>query len=492
MSIMATDVDTSEDRIVEIEKKINMLMKVVEERDYEITSLKNYIESRDAAESSHKHTINNDDKGKFVRSLKENSFGWYTDLEPESIYSWEQLQRDFLNCFYSTRHIVSMMELTNIRQPKEKQVIDYINRWRALSLDYMLEQLLENQLIQLPKCKRPKQARKVDDPNYCKYHRVISHPVEKCFLLKEMILKLAREKKIELDIYEVAQTNHVAVEMTLSVPPSTHFLNDHLEEVSEVTACHAVGIVEVDNNYASSEEVDNSNEVKQRTYVFDRIKPSITRSSIFQRWSMATKEEKNQCPMSTSTQTSAFKRLSISTSKRDRPLTSDFDRLKMTNDQQQREMKTLKAKPFHEENNDNKINNRVPSHMKRKLVDINTEVGSIDIFIFSHVLQLGGSTPSFSHMCCIQEDLHLHLLTRDDLHLHFQCGAAETIIIFIDHYLHLQDGAAKTIIISIFDVVTVKTIIISIFNVAQPRRSSSPSSTWCNRDDHHPHLEDGG
>ena len=86
----------------------------------------------------------------------------------------------------------------------------------------MLEQMLEKQLIQLPECKRPKQAEKVDDPNYCKYHRVISHPVGKCFVLKELIIKLAREKKIELDMDEVAQTNHVAIEMTSSVPPSTN------------------------------------------------------------------------------------------------------------------------------------------------------------------------------------------------------------------------------------------------------------------------------
>ncbi|KAA0033525.1 retrotransposon gag protein [Cucumis melo var. makuwa] len=84
----------------------------------------------------------------------------------------------------------------------------------------MLEQLIEKQIIQLPECKRPEQAGKVDDPNYCKYHGVISHPVEKCFVLKELILKLARENKIELDIDEVAQTNHVAVNMTSSVPPS--------------------------------------------------------------------------------------------------------------------------------------------------------------------------------------------------------------------------------------------------------------------------------
>ncbi|KAA0068201.1 retrotransposon gag protein [Cucumis melo var. makuwa] len=357
----------------------------------------------------------------------------------------------------------------------------------------MLEQLIEKQLIQLPERKRPEQVGKVDDPNYCKYHRVISHPVEKCFVLKELILKLARENKIELDIDEVAKTNHVAVNMTSSVPPSillydqresliqfgtfkpilvrfqqkimmsnsqnkkepiddegeewigvTHkkerqtssvqtkshfhqkhskgnifhkkkgrrnkkmwkskpikgkdedflqprrsitlaeflprsFLEDHPEEILEVTACHITSIVEVDNNYDSYEEVDNSNEIKQKTSVFDRIKPLTTRSSVFQRLSMATKEEENQCPMPTYAQTSAFKRLSISTSNKHRPSTSAFDRLKMTNDQQQREMKSLKAKPFHEKNDDDKIHSRVPSRMKRKLsVDINTE-GSLTV-----------------------------------------------------------------------------------------------------------------
>ncbi|KAA0041163.1 ty3-gypsy retrotransposon protein [Cucumis melo var. makuwa] len=63
----------------------------------------------------------------FVRSLKGNAFEWYTDLEPEVIDSWEQLKIKFLNCFYSTRRVISMMELTNTKQRKGESVIDYIN-----------------------------------------------------------------------------------------------------------------------------------------------------------------------------------------------------------------------------------------------------------------------------------------------------------------------------------------------------------------------------
>ena len=52
----------------------------------------------------------------FVRSLKGNAFDWYTDLELESIDSWELLERGFLDRFYNTYRTVSMMELTNIKQ----------------------------------------------------------------------------------------------------------------------------------------------------------------------------------------------------------------------------------------------------------------------------------------------------------------------------------------------------------------------------------------
>ena len=51
----------------------------------------------------------------------------------------------------------------------------------------------------------------------------------------------------------------------------------------------------------------------------------------------------------------------------------------MTSDQHKKEMKTLKVKSLHEENNNEKIHSRVPSRMKRRLsIDINTE-GSLTV-----------------------------------------------------------------------------------------------------------------
>ncbi|KAA0041727.1 retrotransposon gag protein [Cucumis melo var. makuwa] len=246
--------------------------------------------------------------------------------------------------------------------------------------------------------------------------------------------------------------------ITLAEFLSRRFLEDHPEEILEVTACHTTSIVEVNNNYDSYEEVDNSNEIKQRTSVFDRIKSLTTRSSVFQRLSMATKEEENQCPTYTYTRTSAFKRLSISTLKKDRPSTSSFDRLKMTNDQQQRKMKSLKAKPFHGENGDDKIHSRVPSRMKRKVsVDINIEAS----FIFLKKLRHCFFKFKF-------KGFKLHRCSREDLHLHLSmCCNREAC--------HRKYVAAEKIVVS---------------NMLQPRRSSSQSrrsssQIYYNREDRH-------
>ncbi|XP_015072668.1 uncharacterized protein LOC107016840 [Solanum pennellii] len=58
--------------------------------------------------------------------------------------------------------------------------------------------------------KRPDEAGKYDDPNYCKYHRLVSHPLEKCFVFKDRVMRLANENKIILDD-EKASSNHTSI-----------------------------------------------------------------------------------------------------------------------------------------------------------------------------------------------------------------------------------------------------------------------------------------
>ncbi|KAM1132645.1 hypothetical protein ACFX19_047713 [Malus domestica] len=310
----------------------------------------------------------------FVRLLKGNAFEWYTDLEPESINSSEQLEKEFLNRFYSTRRTVSMLELTSTKQWREEPVMDYINRWRNLSLDCkdrlseissiemciqgmqwglqyilqgikprtfeelatrahdmelsiahhgkkepitdfkmdkvftsradnhgkkpaneafttktipiktssapvkisfnnkakeikrsepshtqdrykntlreleqkvypfpdsdmdaMLDDLLEKKVIELPECKRPEEMNRTNDPKYCKYHRIVGHHMGKCFILKELIMKLAQQGRIELDLEDTAATHTTTIVFGAFDPVPLQEIHDHSYQCTSYT-----------------------------------------------------------------------------------------------------------------------------------------------------------------------------------------------------------------------------------------------------------------
>ncbi|KAL0358195.1 UNVERIFIED_CONTAM: hypothetical protein Scaly_1505200 [Sesamum calycinum] len=67
---------------------------------------------------------------------------------------------------------------------------------------YIFYELLERKLIKLPESKCPDKVGRVKDPNYCKYHRVFNHPIERYFVVKEKIMALAKEGNIILDTEE--------------------------------------------------------------------------------------------------------------------------------------------------------------------------------------------------------------------------------------------------------------------------------------------------
>ena len=81
----------------------------------------------------------------------------------------------------------------------------------------ILDELLKSKLIQLSESKRPKKANRVNDPNYCKYHRLISHPIEKCFVLKDKIMELYKEGKVEFND-EVASSNLASITTAIPQP----------------------------------------------------------------------------------------------------------------------------------------------------------------------------------------------------------------------------------------------------------------------------------
>ncbi|KAA0041873.1 retrotransposon gag protein [Cucumis melo var. makuwa] len=232
-----------------IKRKINLVTKVVEEQDHEIALLREKMKTRETTESSQTPVTKTGDKGKNFDgkgNLKQHIVH-FIEIYKNAESRGDQLVRQFVRSLIGNLfewHVISVVELTNTKQRKGEPVINYINRWKALSLDckdkltelfavemctqgmhwkllYILQGIKPHTFEELATRTYDMKLRKVDDLNYCKYPQIISHPVEKYFALKELILKLVREKKIKLDIDEVAQRNHVAVKMSSSVMPST-------------------------------------------------------------------------------------------------------------------------------------------------------------------------------------------------------------------------------------------------------------------------------
>ncbi|GMY23898.1 ty3-gypsy retrotransposon protein [Fagus crenata] len=81
----------------------------------------------------------------------------------------------------------------------------------------MLDHLHTLQLIELPEIKRPEEVIQTNDPKYCKYHCLISHPVEQCFVLKDKIMELARQGKITFDDDNVV-TSNLAMTIAPTIP----------------------------------------------------------------------------------------------------------------------------------------------------------------------------------------------------------------------------------------------------------------------------------
>ena len=55
------------------------------------------------------------------------------------------------------------------------------------NIEDILRTLLEHGKLELHYPKRPGQESRMDDPNYCPYYWMVSHPLKECFILKEKV-----------------------------------------------------------------------------------------------------------------------------------------------------------------------------------------------------------------------------------------------------------------------------------------------------------------
>ncbi|KAM1773934.1 hypothetical protein ACFX12_043368 [Malus domestica] len=103
-------------------------------------------------------------------------------------------------------------------------------------MDAMLDDLLEKKVIELPECKHPEEMNRTNDPKYCKYHRIVGHHVGKCFILKELIMKLAQQGRIELDLEDTAATHTTTIVFGSFDPVPLQEIPNHFYQCTSYTA----------------------------------------------------------------------------------------------------------------------------------------------------------------------------------------------------------------------------------------------------------------
>ncbi|GAA0145871.1 hypothetical protein LIER_36213 [Lithospermum erythrorhizon] len=90
----------------------------------------------------------------------------------------------------------------------------------------MFDELMKAKFIELPVSKRPKEESQRTEPNFCKYHRILGHPIEKCFIFKERVMDLARKGTITLEEDKLS-SNHIT--LTIVQPTKVRVPNEFWE-----------------------------------------------------------------------------------------------------------------------------------------------------------------------------------------------------------------------------------------------------------------------
>ncbi|KAK4381112.1 hypothetical protein Sango_2999300 [Sesamum angolense] len=92
----------------------------------------------------------------------------------------------------SAKDNVATRKNVHYERPQRKLTLKEMQAREYPFLDFdvprIFDDLLEANLIDLPKMKRPEEAERKDDPKYCKYHRLVGHAIQDCFMFKDKVM----------------------------------------------------------------------------------------------------------------------------------------------------------------------------------------------------------------------------------------------------------------------------------------------------------------
>ncbi|KAM1127727.1 hypothetical protein ACFX1X_038164 [Malus domestica] len=130
---------------------------------------------------------------------------------------------------------------------------------------------------------------RVNDPRYCKYHRIVSHHVGKCFVLKELIMKLAQQKQIELDLEDTFVTLITTITFGYFNPMPLQMTSDHSRPCSSNTAPSAQPSLRANDQNAPTNDEEGWTLVTYKKT--KKPRPQAT-------WPKVEQRKKHRCPNS--------------------------------------------------------------------------------------------------------------------------------------------------------------------------------------------------
>ncbi|TQD80485.1 hypothetical protein C1H46_033948 [Malus baccata] len=187
----------------------------------------------------------------------------------------------------------------------------------------MLDDLLDKKVISLPECRRPEEMNRTDSPRYCKFHRFISHPTKKCFVLKDLFLKLAQQGKIELDLEDTVAAHITTIVFESLDLVHLRSMHDHSRQYSSHMAPPTQPSPGASNQDASTGDKKGWTSATYKKMSKPKPKPKpAPRTSVFERLDYSKPRISAVDRISGRDQTSVFKRLKTPT-----PQRSVFERL---------------------------------------------------------------------------------------------------------------------------------------------------------------------
>jgi len=118
------------------------------------------------------------------------SQGW---RERQKIQTWQIHVPQSRVIFSAKRWDILTMEVKSPSKPQSTRGVELLtkhvpikNTPLRMSTWSLFKLLQKSNKLKLPEARRPDEVGKIDDPNYCLYHRMLGHPTKSCYIFKDV------------------------------------------------------------------------------------------------------------------------------------------------------------------------------------------------------------------------------------------------------------------------------------------------------------------